>query len=244
MFGRRVLIFGSFFVSCLIAGVAHAAPPSGKSVETEKIIGAPDTFSIGEPGLTIPDLPDLDEDEVSDEANPPGNDGNGPGFTIDNGDMFGPPPAVEYDVSKLPPPVRRLRDQLIEAAKTGDIENLRPIFEANQELPLISFDAVDDPIDQLKSLAGDPEGREILAILIEVLDAGFVHVDIDTPEEMFIWPYFARYPLDDLNGRQMVELFKLLTAGDFEDMKIFGAYIFYRVGIAPNGVWKYFVAGD
>jgi hypothetical protein len=27
-------------------------------------------------------------------------------------------------------------------------------------------------------------------------------------------------------------------------MKQFGAYIFYRVGIAPDGQWAFFVAGD
>jgi hypothetical protein len=61
---------------------------------------------------------------------------------------------------------------------------------------------------------------------------------------MYVWPYFARYPLDKLNGPQMVELFKILTAGDYEDMKAYGTYLFYRVGITPTGVWKYFISGD
>jgi len=237
VYRRWLVIFGGFAISCLVVGAASSASPTGKAVETETIIVEPDDFGVGDPGLSIPKLPILDDSE-------PGNDGLAPDFTIRDTEKFGPPPTVEYDFSQLPTPVGRLREQLIEAARSGDIENLRPIFEANQELPLISFDEIEDPIDHLKSLAGDPDGREILAILIEVLDAGFVHVDIDTPEEMYVWPYFARYPLDDLTGRQMVELFKLLTAGDYEDMKIFGAYIFYRVGITPNGVWKYFVAGD
>ena len=89
---------------------------------------------------------------------------------------------------------------------------------------------------------GDKEFGEKFEI--EVLDAGFVHVDVGTPDEMYVWPYFARYPLDSLTGPQMVELFKLLTAGDYDDMKIFGTYLFYRAGIAPNGVWEYFLAGD
>ena len=101
-----------------------------------------------------------------------------------------------------------------------------------------------DPIAFLKSLSGDPEGREILAILSEVLDAGYVHVDIGTPQEAYIWPYFARYPIDTLTPPQMVELFRILTSSDYDEMKSFGAYMFYRVGIAPNGTWTYFEAGD
>ena len=46
------------------------------------------------------------------------------------------------------------------------------------------------------------------------------------------------------NAKQRVELFKIVTAGDFDDMKQFGAYIFYRVGITPAGQWTFFVAGD
>jgi hypothetical protein len=41
-----------------------------------------------------------------------------------------------------------------------------------------------------------------------------------------------------------VELFKIITAGDYEDMKTFDAYVFYRVGITPQGRWAFFVAGD
>ena len=51
-------------------------------------------------------------------------------------------------------------------------------------------------------------------------------------------------PLDKLDAKQRVELFKIVTAGDYDDMKQFGAYIFYRVGITPAGHWAFFVAGD
>jgi hypothetical protein len=155
-----------------------------------------------------------------------------------------PIPEVEYDFSKLPAPVKRLRDQLKEAAATGDITKLKPIIEANGEPPQFSFNDIGDPIEYLKSLSGDPDGREILAILTEVLDAGYVHADADTPDEMYIWPYFARYPVDKLTPPQLVELFKLIYAGDYEDMKNDGNYLFYRVGITPKGVWKYFISGD
>lgn len=229
---------GGFAIACLIAAPALSAPPAGKSVETETIIVPPDEAGEGVPDLSDPTL-QVPEGEEPDTGT------IDPGIGTEGAESGGPPPTVEYDVSKLPAPVKRLREQIIEAALTGDIEKLRPIVEANQEPPLVSFGGDDgDPVDHLKSLAGDPEGREILAILIEVLDAGYVRVDVGTPDEMYVWPYFARYPVESLTGPQMVELFKLLTAGDYEDMKVYGTYLFYRVGIAPNGVWKFFVAGD
>jgi hypothetical protein len=152
-------------------------------------------------------------------------------------------PVVEYDFDKLPAPVKRLREQIIEAASTGDPNKLRPIIDANPDLQL-SYNEIGDPIDYIKSLSGDEGGREILAILIEVLQAGYVHVGAGTKDDIYVWPYFAYYPVDKLSPRQLVELFKLVYAGDYEDMKAYGTYSYYRVGIGPDGSWKYFIAGE
>lgn len=109
----------------------------------------------------------------------------------------------------------------------------------------LSLGGVDgDPISFIKSLAGDEGGQEILAILLEVLNAGYVHLSPGTPEELYVWPYFFAVPLDKLTDSQRVELFKLVTAGDYDDMKSFGSYIFYRVGISPDGQWRFFLAGE
>ena len=148
-------------------------------------------------------------------------------------------PAVEYDVSTLPAPVRRIREQIIDAAATGDPEAFRPIFEANGA-PQLGADEPHDSIAYLASLSGDPGGREILAILIEVFEAGYVHVDAGTDDEMYLWPYFARYPIEKLTPPQQVELFKLVLPGDFEDMQAFGFYNWFRAGIAPDGTWLMF----
>jgi hypothetical protein len=36
----------------------------------------------------------------------------------------------------------------------------------------------------------------------------------------------------------------LLTAADYEEMRSYGSYTFFRVGIAPDGRWLFFLAGD
>jgi hypothetical protein len=153
-------------------------------------------------------------------------------------------PEVYYGDAVLPEPVRQLREKLLEAAESGDIEKLRPFLEGDQP-PLISVgEGQSDPIDFLRSQAGDPEGREILAILTEVLQAGYVHLDPGTPQETYAWPYFAYYPLDKLSPPQMVEMFKIITGQDFADMKEYGQYVFFRLGISPQGKWQFFISGD
>lgn len=153
-------------------------------------------------------------------------------------------PQVFYGDADLPAPVKELRQKLLTAIKTGELESLRPIFAANGGNPDLPGGESDDPIATLKLLAGDPKGREILAIMDDVLEAGYVHVDVGTPQEAYVWPYFARYPLTKLTGPQMVELFRLITAGDFQDMQDKGVYSFYRLGISPQGKWQFFEDGD
>lgn len=154
-------------------------------------------------------------------------------------------PEVIYDLDRLPEPVRRMRRLIVEAAKSGDIERLRPLLGMGEDRTQLSLGLVEtDPIAFLRDISGDEEGHEILAILLEVMEAGFVRLDPGTERELYVWPYFFALPLDGLTPEQRVELFTLVTAGDYADMKTFGAYIFYRAAITPEGRWLFFVAGD
>ena len=153
-------------------------------------------------------------------------------------------PPILRSEADLPEPVRAMRHRLMDAAKSGDMEQLRAVMEEQPEPPSVSLGNAGDPIEYLKELATDAEGREILAILLEVLESGFVRVSPGTPEELYVWPYFAQYPPDALTPPQLVELFTLLTASDYEEMRSYGSYTFFRVGIAPSGRWLFFLAGD
>ena len=155
-----------------------------------------------------------------------------------------PLPQIFYSDADLPEPVKAMRAKLIEAAKSGDFEKLHALMTAQKEPPSVALGDPGDPAAYLKELSADGDGREILAILLEVLQAGFVHIGAGTPDDQYIWPYFAQYPLNALTPPQLVELFTLLTAADFEDMKSYGSYTFFRVGIAPDGRWLFFLAGD
>lgn len=227
----RTLLVG--LASCaLIAAPAAAHAAQDTRVQTERIQLDPPEMPGGAGGIPVdPDLaasPDGAADVPSEAVRP----------------APGPAPDIRYGEAGLPKPVARTRAQLLEAAHAGDFDRLRMVLEGNEMMPTLTFGEMGDPIETLRAAAGDDDGYEILAILIEVLEAGYVHADVGTAQEMYIWPYFARTPLDTLTAEQKVELYQLVTAGDMAEMDITGTWTFYRVGIGPDGTLHYFVAGD
>lgn len=155
------------------------------------------------------------------------------------------PVEVIYDIGKAPEAVRRMRELIVEAAASGDIERLRPLLgKGVTETQVSIVETTEGPVETLKGQSGDSEGIEVLAILLDVLATGFVHTGQGTPDEMYVWPYFTGKQLSTLTPPEKVELLRIVTAGDFTDMQEFGSYNFYRVGITPDGQWKFFITGD
>lgn len=219
----------------------EAPAPKDEAIEKEPLPPV-NSVPLPDPVQTTPpsDEPTPPEEAEPDDAEP--GEGN---VTRPEIDPDAPLPEIVYDLESLPEPVKRMRQLIVDAARKGDIEALRPLIGTGDGSTQLSLGGLDsDPIEFLRELSGDKEGHEILAILEEVFSAGYVRVDIGTENELYVWPYFFAIPLDKLDSRQRVELFKIVTAGDYEDMKTYGAYIFYRVGITPEGHWSFFVAGD
>jgi hypothetical protein len=153
-------------------------------------------------------------------------------------------PAILTDVTQLPVAVSRMRGRILAAARSGELQQLVAVMKANPAMPVFSYAEAQDPIAFWSTTYPDSGGVELLAILTTILETGYVHVDAGTPQEIYLWPYFARTPLDALTPEQMVELFRIVTGGDYKEMLQFGAYSFYRLGIAPDGTWQFFVSGD
>lgn len=209
------------------------------TMRTRSILTAFCLAAFATPGFALSELPDV-SDPPSFEVPLPDPLRSTPGKATEDA-----PPAILYDLSTLPEPVARMRERLMEACKAGDIEALRQFLSTGKRATQLSLAGMDgDPIDFLRTLSGDDEGHEILAILYEVLAAGFVHLDVGTPEELYVWPYFVAVPIAGLTPPQRVELFKLVTAGDYEEMKTYGTYVFFRVGISPDGEWEFFIGGE
>ena len=145
------------------------------------------------------------------------------------------------DLSRLPAPVARTRERLLAAARSGDLQQLAGLM--TDTLPVFSFTEDKDPIAFWKANYPDSDGVEVLSILTLILESGYVRIDEGT-SQMYVWPYFVRMSLGALTPRQKVELFRLVTGADYKDMMKLGVYVFYRLGISPDGTWQFFVSGD
>ena len=139
-----------------------------------------------------------------------------------------------------------MHELIIEAAKSGDIEKLRPLIGTGDDATQLSLGGIEgDPIEFLQGTVGrqgrpgnprHPGGgaqRRLSFISTPARRTSSTSGRISSPSRS-----------TSSTPRQRVELFKIVTAGDYEDMKTYGTYIFYRVGITPEGRWAFFVAGD
>lgn len=144
----------------------------------------------------------------------------------------------------LPPAVARMRKRLLDAAYSGELQRLKIVMQSNEMPPVLSINEIGDPLEFLKTQSGDGQGLELLAILTDVLEAPWIRSKPGTPQEMYVWPAFAAMPIDKLEPPQLVEIYKILTSSDFEEMKGAGKYTFYSVGIGPDGTWHWFKPSD
>ena len=239
----------ALFVSLVsFGGLTYPTVSLASQVTTERIISLP-TYSASSQDNPA-QLDPYGEGSATSGGQIDGMDvGDNPALPIENTEnqasFSGPLPPVLRDLSNLPLPVRQMHNALYKAAIGGNLGAIRSVAEMNEMPPIIGLEGESgDPVDIIRQMSGDESGAEILAILSEILESGFVHVGEGTPQDMYIWPYFAAYPLNSLTAAQRVELFRLITAGDYEEMDAIGHYAFFRLGIGPDGTWHYFTAGE
>ena len=149
-------------------------------------------------------------------------------------------PEALYDFNALPDPVKRMLERIADAAQSGEIEKMRPVFESNELKPMVAAAHVDDPIAFWKKESADGTGRDVLAAMLDVMSAGYVRTGQGS-DEMYVWPYFAETGLSELTPSQEVELYRVVPPKRAAAMKKSGKYSYYRLGIASNGVWHYFL---
>ena len=157
-----------------------------------------------------------------------------------------PPPRIYYGTDELPGPVREMRETLLSAVQSGQIEELRQAFELNDLKPDLGA-AAGDPVAHWKKVSGDGEGREVLAALSLILEAGYVVLPLGRDLEnnrLYIWPYFAEIPLGGLTGAQEVELLRLVPPASVRDMRTKGRYTHWRLAIGADGAWHSFRRDD
>jgi hypothetical protein len=157
-----------------------------------------------------------------------------------------PLPKVRYDTDELPRAVAEVREAMLAAVESGQIEELRQVYDMSDDKPDIGAPPKTDPIAHWKSVSGDSQGRDVLAALSLLLDTGYVAVprgaDIENNQH-YVWPYFAELPLRQLTPRQEVELLRLVPAGVAREMKEKGKYTHWRLVIGADGTWQAFRKG-
>ncbi|MEM6761970.1 MAG: hypothetical protein AAF615_03750 [Pseudomonadota bacterium] len=238
----RSLATLALFAGLVLGGQAAGYVPEGSLFPQG---GLSDDQETQMPGVIAPD------GDPTDTPRDPMMEGEPADDHFSNGDATSvPSPAraslddVRYGSDGLPPQVNSARDALLKAARSGDIEALRPIFDGQRVAPIVApFEQVQDAVAHLRLQSGDARGQEILAILLELLEGGHVMVG-EGSTRTFVWPYFAEVPLGELEAPHMVELYRILTSIDVEEVERQGRYTFFRVGIAPDGRVRYFSAGE
>ena len=156
------------------------------------------------------------------------------GFKLDDSEADASMPTA---TGGLPAAVEQTRARLVEAAETGDYEALRELIP-DSGFKYTFGDAVDGgPIAYWQELERTTDQRPI-AELAAVLRLPYV-----LSRGYYVWPWAYALPSsDDLSPHEQDLLAPLgLPSQLFPE----GAgYYGWRAGIAPDGTWVFFVAGD
>jgi hypothetical protein len=152
---------------------------------------------------------------------------------------------VSDDLSLLPADVRKMRDDLMAAAESGDIQKLGKIIDAQPSPVTVSFGEPPEEIEYLKGESRDGTGVAIMAILANLLDAPYAAMDGGDGEPVYVWPYLAVYEdLRALSDEELVDAYRIMGLDDFKAYQEMGGWLWWRVYVGPGGRLQAFVAGD
>lgn len=130
------------------------------------------------------------------------------------------PPAMAESASAsrdLPPPVAEMRDRLLAAVASGDIEDLNEPLAWN-ELPIVfgSAEDGDDPIAHWQRISADGKGIQVLEDMGRALALPPARLAIGRDVEnagVYVWPYLSERALDRLTVEEEKDL-RTLNDGD------------------------------
>ncbi len=151
------------------------------------------------------------------------------------------------DVSKLPRPVAEMLDAIQSAVASGEIEELRTAIEWNELPPAFGPDQTDEPIEFLKQASADKSGRQMLAIMADLLSVGPARQPLGRDPEntdVFIWPYLAERPIDELSPPEQVDLYRIVPADVVDTIRQKKRWTWYRLVIGADGTWHAFMRHD
>ena len=157
------------------------------------------------------------------------------------------PAKARTPAKAFPAPVEEMRQAILAAAHSGRIEDLQVPLDWNELKPDIAAAAVDDPIAFWKKESGDGEGREILAVLADILEMRPAELPLGKDLEnniVYVWPYLAEAKLDQLTPAEEVDLLRLVSPEKAKDMRAAKKWTWWRLTIGADGTWHSFRKED
>jgi hypothetical protein len=151
-----------------------------------------------------------------------------------------PQPARPLDEADLPAGTRTMLARIRTAAETGDVEALRLPIQRNELPPTFGRGMRGDPIALLKARSADGAGRELLHILMRVLDAGATGLTAGAAPPQYLWPYYANTPYQRRSPAERAASWGLVRVADLGVSLQRGQPLIHRVVIGTDGTWQVF----
>lgn len=234
-----VLLLLTVAVFGLLAVSMSAPEPQPAIAQTEQ---------TPKPGAKSPEAPDAALDEKTPEIETPDVHPPAPSAEDRLPPMPGATPspssssaASEPGQPPLPEPVQRMREAIMDAARTGDIDRMQAVLEMSELKPMTGSGPGEKAIDFWRRTSADGAGRALLAAMLNVFDTNCARVDGKGGPDMYIWPGFSERPLTTITPVEEVELYRIVPADKADPMKKAGKYQSYRGAIGADGTWHYFV---
>lgn len=141
----------------------------------------------------------------------------------------------------LPDRVMEMRKLILDAARTGKIEELREAYEWNELPPTISKDPVDDPVAHWKKTSVDSKGLEILVRLSELLSAPPAIRKQSTGKPVYVWPKVVDVPFAKLPSAQRIAVLTGMPRDQIKAVTSGKTYKGYTIVIGHDGTWHSFL---
>lgn len=137
-----------------------------------------------------------------------------------------------------------MRDLILAAVESGKIEELGHAIEWNELPPEFGDEAGDDPIGYWKTLSGDGNGRNVLEVLGKILALPPARLQLGHDPEnntIYVWPYLAERPLDNLTATEQALLATLMPESEAKSMVENKKWTWWRLAIDAGGSWLTFM---
>lgn len=150
---------------------------------------------------------------------------------------------VGFGAAGLPANVAEMREAILAAALSGDLEELLIPIQWNELPPDFGDKPPKEMLARWKKESHDGSGREMLALIADILSAPYAArrqgPDIENAM-VYIWPAFAELPLKNLPPALDVALLRVVSSEEARRMKQSGSYDGYGLAIGADGTWHAF----